>query len=81
MKQISVNYFIKQSIGNRLSLLNEYLRTTVSSIHSNDSSAAEQLHLSLVLTLAESLAAIGKIDEALEEAKQAGTNSFRIPHE
>ncbi|CBY34404.1 unnamed protein product, partial [Oikopleura dioica] len=41
---------------------------TISSIHSAASSTAEQLHLSL----AESLAAIGNISEALEEAEHAG---------
>ena len=41
---------------------------TISSIHSTGSSTAEQLHL----TLAESLAAIGNIEEALEEAEHAG---------
>lgn len=50
----------------------------ISSAHSLESTA-DGFHNTLILTLAESLAAVGKIEEALDEASQAGNflkNSF-----
>ena len=43
----------------------------ISSAHSLESTA-DGFHNTLILTLAESLAAVGKIEEALDEASQAG---------
>ena len=44
----------------------------ISSAHSLESNV-DGFHNTLILTLAESLAAVGKIEEALDEASQAGT--------
>ena len=49
----------------------------ISSAHSLESTA-DGFHNTLILTLAESLAAVGKIEEALDEASQAGNFSKKF---